>query len=415
MDIAKLHAMLQNPSAIGPEEARWLDEVIAEYPFFNAPRWLHLHWLNRQGSFKYNQELKRVAIQSGNRERLRQFVLAEPEKRPEGSPRVPLEQVPAPIEQAVQEVQTPPVPAAPTAVPVERKEPKLTPAAELQVPAFLAEANQAQEEKRQQALEAAKRMIELNRRIRMQLDATSLPDLEEVAAAEPVEGNALLESTSDQISTELAVEQPVENSTEPHRHSDSFPPEGEVPASGASVPVEVEENNGNDGWTGSFPAVLPGMVAMEVEQPEEVMDEVLPVKKLDQAVNQKHTFADWLRLSKGDQIDVFHFEPTPDEPVVPLAELDPSKKAKFDLIDQFISQQPQLRPKKSKLDVPQVNMAALSAREESGPVTETLARVYVEQKHYEAAIQAYEILRLKYPEKSSFFATQISAIRKLMT
>jgi len=46
-------------------------------------------------------------------------------------------------------------------------------------------------------------------------------------------------------------------------------------------------------------------------------------------------------------------------------------------------------------------------------VTETLAKVYIRQKHYKKAIQAYEILMLKYPEKSSFFASQISEIKKL--
>ena len=49
----------------------------------------------------------------------------------------------------------------------------------------------------------------------------------------------------------------------------------------------------------------------------------------------------------------------------------------------------------------------------SGLVTETLAKVYIRQKHYKKAIQAYEILMLKYPEKSSFFASQISEIKKL--
>jgi hypothetical protein len=46
-------------------------------------------------------------------------------------------------------------------------------------------------------------------------------------------------------------------------------------------------------------------------------------------------------------------------------------------------------------------------------MTETLARIYLEQKKYQKAIQAYEILILKYPEKSSFFANQISDIKAL--
>ena len=46
-------------------------------------------------------------------------------------------------------------------------------------------------------------------------------------------------------------------------------------------------------------------------------------------------------------------------------------------------------------------------------MTETLAKVYLEQKKYQKAIQAYEILILKYPEKISFFANRISDIKAL--
>jgi hypothetical protein len=46
-------------------------------------------------------------------------------------------------------------------------------------------------------------------------------------------------------------------------------------------------------------------------------------------------------------------------------------------------------------------------------MTETLARIYVEQKNYERAIQSYTILSLKYPEKSGLFAEQIKAIQQL--
>ena len=46
-------------------------------------------------------------------------------------------------------------------------------------------------------------------------------------------------------------------------------------------------------------------------------------------------------------------------------------------------------------------------------MTETLARVYLEQKQYKKAIQAFKILSLKYPEKSSFFADRIRAVEKI--
>ena len=46
-------------------------------------------------------------------------------------------------------------------------------------------------------------------------------------------------------------------------------------------------------------------------------------------------------------------------------------------------------------------------------MTETLAKVLMKQKKYNKALEAYQILGLKYPEKNSFFANQIKKIRKL--
>ena len=43
--------------------------------------------------------------------------------------------------------------------------------------------------------------------------------------------------------------------------------------------------------------------------------------------------------------------------------------------------------------------------------TETLAKIYFDQGHFERAIQAYKILCLKYPKKSGFFANQIKIIK----
>lgn len=89
---------------------------------------------------------------------------------------------------------------------------------------------------------------------------------------------------------------------------------------------------------------------------------------------------------------------------------------KIDLIDAFVEKLPDLKRRKpSKAEI--VNMPELKKApepaEEITLVTETLAKVYIKQGHFKKAIQAYEILKLKYPEKSSFFATRISEIKEL--
>jgi tetratricopeptide (TPR) repeat protein len=57
-------------------------------------------------------------------------------------------------------------------------------------------------------------------------------------------------------------------------------------------------------------------------------------------------------------------------------------------------------------------MAKLSVTESDDLVTETLAKVFEDQGKYEKAIKAYEKLRLKFPEKSVYFAGRIKAVEK---
>lgn len=58
------------------------------------------------------------------------------------------------------------------------------------------------------------------------------------------------------------------------------------------------------------------------------------------------------------------------------------------------------------------DLAKESLLEDREMVTETLAKIYVLQKKYDKAKDAYEKLILKFPEKKAFFATQIEKIAK---
>ena len=123
---------------------------------------------------------------------------------------------------------------------------------------------------------------------------------------------------------------------------------------------------------------------------------------LDFSESETHSFAEWLQLSKLLPIER-------DAPIIPPVNEDLDKK--YSLIDKFIEANPKIVPVKKDTPTP-VNTGKFSP-ETPGLMTETLARVYLEQKKYTKAIQAYEILILKYPEKSAFFANRILEIRNL--
>jgi hypothetical protein len=83
----------------------------------------------------------------------------------------------------------------------------------------------------------------------------------------------------------------------------------------------------------------------------------------------------------------------------------------LNLIDKFIAENPKIKPITGL--TPKPKLVDNSKDESDSLMTETLARIYLEQKNYDKAIQAYKILSLKYPEKSSFFAHQIKAVEEL--
>lgn len=124
-------------------------------------------------------------------------------------------------------------------------------------------------------------------------------------------------------------------------------------------------------------------------------------KPLEFTRNEKHSFSEWLQLAQKKPI-----QRTEEPEGNPL-----NKKKKFELLDKFIESNPKIVPKEeSNLKIDIKESVKIDKTE---LMTETLAKVYLEQKKYKKAIQAYKILSLKYPEKSGFFADRINAVKKL--
>jgi hypothetical protein len=127
--------------------------------------------------------------------------------------------------------------------------------------------------------------------------------------------------------------------------------------------------------------------------------------------NETHSFHEWLNLSKLKPIEREEIHENNNEDADnPIQETTSEIAVKMDLIDKFIETNPKIVPAKENIPLPSY---ITKSEDTSYLMTETLAKIYLEQKKYSKAIQAYEILILKYPEKSSLFADRILDIKDL--
>ena len=119
-------------------------------------------------------------------------------------------------------------------------------------------------------------------------------------------------------------------------------------------------------------------------------------KTIEKDISVKMNFIDWINHIESNKLNNNKSE---------------SVDKKIDLIETFIN-----RPKKIEkedLDKGQDDISIKTITLENELMTETLAKIYLKQKKYKKAINAFKILSLKYPEKNAFFANQIKKIKKL--
>jgi len=301
MNVADFTFLLQNPAKVlEPVQTNQLEDILKEYPYFQAARALHLKGLKNLNSFKYNNALKVTAAYTADRDILFDFITSE---------------------------------------------------------VFL-----------------------------------------QNSIADTISGKTLPLADKDIISEE--VEPNPDADTHLIDDSEDHPlPQTANDADKILDPSLFESKD---------PEVDKDIAAKKKAAAELELGKPLPFTK-----REKHSFGEWLQLTsfksikrekeeyKEEEMKDIHF---------PLEE-DILKKQKFELIDKFIENKPKIVPSENLTS--NINIKESTTLDKNELMTETLAKVYLEQKKYKKAIQAYKILSLKYPEKSSFFANRIKAVQKL--
>ena len=136
---------------------------------------------------------------------------------------------------------------------------------------------------------------------------------------------------------------------------------------------------------------------------EKIKEELAIGQPLSFTENESFSFNQWMQLSSKKIIS----RDKTNKKGILISEKNSEKDA---IINRFIETSPKIpRPNKAK----PAEIKVIESKQNNMLATETLAKVYLEQKKFESAIKAYKILSLKYPEKSGFFADQIKRIQIL--
>ncbi|KAF2332032.1 tetratricopeptide repeat protein [Flavobacterium daemonense] len=458
MNVTDYTYLINKPDTVTEKQAETLGSVLNEFPYFQSARALRLKGLYKQNSFKYNYALKVTAAHTTDRSVLFDFITSEDftpiqgnyynrklnellnitvfdaeivsaeEKKKLAEVRIdpieksildsikeatsvtfeePIKVEENPIETVIEE---PIIHSAVEEKPIESTTEELVTLSTIEETPIIKEPSRTFLEDRLDDEIPNVRIDPIEKSVYNAIKEAENVVFEEAKTAE----ESVVVENSEEASTieeTIAAEEPKEieiQETPIIAEETVIIPEPEEIAISETKTISETENN-------------------EIAEAVKIAEENLEIgKPLDFSAKEKHSFQEWLQLARTEPIDRTKEAPTEEnlpENAIEKAEqtlgtvfeeekTEDEKKKKAEIIDRFIEANPKISPIKQTAITAAVQLD-INKDESSYLMTETLARVYLEQKKYTKAIQAYEILILKYPEKITFFADRISDIKIL--
>jgi tetratricopeptide (TPR) repeat protein len=393
MNLDLLLSFVQDPHKMANHAVSDLEDMVAEYPYFSAAQLLLLKQYKLQNSSKFNKQLRHAAGVLPDRKQLYRLIEMWPEEVAQ------VIEAESPTAMVLEQAAAPAVEPVALAAPAELSE-LTAPLLEQPVQQPLAEVQGVAAADALVATEVAAASDEPVAVLTNSTTATPSEVVSEAIAA-PLSTTDAQNASQDSLLVEEWPEPPV------LMPAALVAAEAPIVASEAAMAVEA-----------SVPAqVVPTVTEAPAPTPQEASTTVDDSQSALQAtadfIAQPHARLSWFKFYAGkplreqseevlDQLYQEHMQqdllraPEQDQQIVAIraqinrAEEVPSSKA----VEEEIRR-----------------LAYESISDDELPASETLAGIYAAQHDYKKAIRIYQKLILKFPDKMSYFALRIDALR----
>lgn len=390
MNAKQLKEYFAHPEKIDDVAMVALKQATQDFPYAASLQVLYMKALQNQDNYQLPAQVKRAAIAVPDRALLREFYESSSEQVKPVTIEFDLDAFKAQkaTKQAVTEARSSKVAVK------EASKPKNAPAKEVtksaQKPTIEQTEKQTLKKKETSAVKPATKPE--SKPVVSKRDPNNLDHLPESVRNAILRSRALHKGESAPEKKE-----PVQPTVKPVTGKEEKP--AQVAEKPTIKPIEVKK------------APTPATESLKVEVSKENPTTAKPTeeKKEDLRVmpfSEKASFLEW--LNADHTVEVQTIDSSQDFASVEVVEPEEDEDQGNE-IRRIIRELPkfEVEPKDGK-----INVFTLEANAEGKFVTETLAEIYFSQGLFGKAINAYEILSLKYPEKSGFFADRIRAIKK---